>query len=79
MFSFVAHASCLMPPGRGPAKVSVSVRPDSPQTTRRLIPAHKENNMKQNARKNLQKRKRQEKRLAWKKYLTEKKSKAAVA
>jgi len=43
------------------------------------IPAHKENSMKQDARKNLQKRKKQEKRLAWKKYIAEKKSKAVVA
>jgi hypothetical protein len=43
------------------------------------MPAHKENKMKQDARRNLHKRNRQKKRLAMKKYLAEKKAKGAAA
>src|SRR5258705_13929754 len=44
-------------------------------TIRRLTPAHKENKMKQNARRNIQKRSRKKRRDAMKKYVAEKKSK----
>jgi hypothetical protein len=76
-------------PSHGPARHAglkfgvggkpLAVRNPRPPTTRGFIPAHKEKNMKQDARKNSHRRKRQKRRLAMRKYMAEKKSKAVVA
>lgn len=52
-----------------------SPRDSHPHTTRRFIPAHRRISMKQDARKNSHRRKRQKRRLALKKYRAEKKIK----
>ena len=50
-------------------------RAELPLNQPRFILAHKENNMKEDARKNWRRRKRQKRRLATRKYMADKKSK----